>query len=374
MGKQNSIALNGKSFDVITGLPIGKTVDQSVKHSDQLKYIDGVRRTSVINQNQMSTKKDLKLDKSSVFVKHLGQNSGKVHLGREHTKTLMRSSVSRPKSVGPKSLATRLDADNKAIDPSSGIISLTSKIVANRYRRAKDIPKNKHISRFKDLNSEPTLVKKTAVLDVQTQSHQTPSSHITPLAELSVSPASDLFTKALAQANSHEQKLSKSNHSAYKANKKSMTKKIVNIGAPILIVVLLGGFIAYQNVTNIAMRAAVSKAGIHASLPGYSPSGFAISRQIKATPGQIVINLHSNSDDRNFSISQTASNWNSQTLLNDYVATKDQGFEQHNQANGKTIFTYGDANATWVDGGIWYKIEGNSTLNSDQLLKIANSF
>jgi hypothetical protein len=43
------------------------------------------------------------------------------------------------------------------------------------------------------------------------------------------------------------------------------------------------------------------------------------------------------------------------------------------EANGRTIYIYDGNKATWVDGGVWFNIDGKANLNSDQLLKIADS-
>jgi len=121
------------------------------------------------------------------------------------------------------------------------------------------------------------------------------------------------------------------------------------------------------------MHVASARAGVHASLPSYQPAGFSFTGPIKYKPGQITISFKSNSDNqRNFSITQSASSWDSQTLLENYVTPTGQPY-QTDEVSGKTIYIYGTSNATWVDGGIWYNVQGNSSLNSAQLLRLADS-
>ncbi len=59
--------------------------------------------------------------------------------------------------------------------------------------------------------------------------------------------------------------------------------------------------------------------------------------------------------------------------LTNHVLTNKQPFQTFQDA-GKTIYIYEDSKATWVNGGVWYQINGNASLTSDQLLRIANSF
>jgi hypothetical protein len=119
------------------------------------------------------------------------------------------------------------------------------------------------------------------------------------------------------------------------------------------------------------MRVASARSGVHGSLPGYQPAGFGLNGAISYKPGQITVSYKSTSDNRSFQITQSVSSWNSDTLRDSYVATNHPSYQMVNP-KGKTVYLY-DSNATWVDGGIWYRVEGDSQLNSDQLQNIANS-
>lgn len=139
-----------------------------------------------------------------------------------------------------------------------------------------------------------------------------------------------------------------------------------------LAAVLLTGFVLYQNIPNLSMRIASSKAGFNASLPGYNPSGYTLSGPVVYSPGKITVNFSSNSDDRDYTLTQQVSNWNSQALIDNFFAVKNKDFETY-QEKGKTIFLYDDKNATWVSGGVWYQIQDADELSSSQILNIASS-
>jgi len=107
-------------------------------------------------------------------------------------------------------------------------------------------------------------------------------------------------------------------------------------------------------------------------MPSYKPGGFALSGPITYSTGKISVSYQSNSDNRSYRVTQSNSAWNSETLLDNFVAVNRRAYQTF-QDRGKTIYIYDGSNATWVDRGVWYQIEGASSLSSDQLLRIANS-
>lgn len=146
----------------------------------------------------------------------------------------------------------------------------------------------------------------------------------------------------------------------------------MNAAAGALAIVLLAGFFAYQNIPNISMRVAASRAGFSAKMPGYQPSGFALQGPINYKPGQISLSFKSNSDDRAFNVSQQVSGWNSEALADNYLAANNKEYQTY-QDKGRTIYLYDNSRATWVSGGIWYEVDGNGILSSEQLIRVANS-
>ena len=93
---------------------------------------------------------------------------------------------------------------------------------------------------------------------------------------------------------------------------------------------------------------------------------------LKYAPGEVTLSFHSNTDDRHFSVIQRASNWDSQTLRDDFVANSGHAYHTL-QAGGRTIYAFSQGNATWVNGGIWYQIIDNADLSTSQLLNLATS-
>lgn len=332
---EHIIELNGKRYDAKTG----KTV--AIKPS----------------KSTISAIKSASLDGFARAVKPILRTGTSVsHHQTEKSKTLMRKTVKPPK---PKS-----HVNPNTHNTSSLIHKSPSVVPSTKFSKAKSIQKSSLVRRFND------MVASTA----QNTVHQ-PKSDTTERVQAVATVANlSQIERGLENADSHtQQKHKKQRTSTRIANKLHISPRTLSASSLVLAVLIIGGFFAYQNMSNISMRLASSRAGVKASLPDYQPAGFGLKDGISYSPGQIVLGYNSNSDDRSFKIIQSTSSWNSETLVENYDALKDDASYQTVPVKGKTVYLFDGSNATWVDGGIWYRIEGDSKLNSDQLLNIANS-
>lgn len=332
----NTITLNGKVYDSTTGTPVGsKTAHKATTEA-----------------------KKPTAHKARAHHPAAHKTAHKVQKAR----TLMRHAVKKPVITAKESAI-----EEKPTSHSETVSLFLPQLSENRLKRAQEVHKSKLISRFGNFGSEPTFVKKSAHLPVKAH----PSEAVSHYDASQVYPEperEDLFTSSLHKAVSHKQPASHPKHHRAHHKKGSRT----TLAASVVAIALLGGFFAYQNKPNMEFRVAAARSGVHATLPGYHPSGFAMRGPVEYAPGQLTIHYGSNSDSRNFSITQKVSNWNSSALLDNYVAkatTDYQTIEDH----GRTIYLDNNGNATWVDGGVWYQIEGSSSLTNTQLLKIASS-
>ncbi len=115
---------------------------------------------------------------------------------------------------------------------------------------------------------------------------------------------------------------------------------------------------------------ASARAGFPASMPGYKPTGYA-AMSLNYGPGKVIIG-YEGPGNHNYSLVQKSSNWDSETLLQNYVATSGLAYQTYSAA-GRTVYVYGNDNATWVNGGIWYQLNGNGNLNKNQIIDLASS-
>ncbi len=143
------------------------------------------------------------------------------------------------------------------------------------------------------------------------------------------------------------------------------------IATTIAAVVIMGGYIWLQNYPKFALQGADNRAGVAASLPGYLPSSYSLSRTT-ASPGLVTLNFSSPSASSPLKIDQHRTTWDSSSLLDNYVAKNTDDYSTV-QGQGLTIYMFNNNHATWVNKGIWFSIEGADHLSQQQILKLIYS-
>lgn len=154
-----------------------------------------------------------------------------------------------------------------------------------------------------------------------------------------------------------------------KAAKKRL--KSSSLVAASLAVMILGGYLSYINMPNVSVRVAAAQSGVNAEYPNYIPSGYRFDGPVAYSDGQVHLSFAANGGKLQYSITQQKSQWDSQALLDNYVASKSRDYSI-NDSGGLTIYTY-DNGAAWVNRGVLYTIDGDAPLRTDQILRIAQS-
>lgn len=147
--------------------------------------------------------------------------------------------------------------------------------------------------------------------------------------------------------------------------------KPTNIAAAVLSVMIMSGFIWFQNAPKLAVRSAANRAGFAASLPGYVPSSYSLG-PIQYGSGQIVLNFNTSSEAGPLTLTERPTSWDSSSLLDNFVTHKSDKYVAV-EGQGLTIYLYGGNQASWVNHGIWYDIAGSYKLSREQILKMAYS-
>lgn len=147
--------------------------------------------------------------------------------------------------------------------------------------------------------------------------------------------------------------------------------KPASVAALALAVALLGGYIWLKNYPNMALRVAANKAGVEAALPAYLPSSYNLDGPISYAPGQVSVKFTAPGGEPMI-ITQKRTNWDSQSLLENYVLKVTDKYLRVD-SQGLTIYFYDNNQATWVNRGVWYALEGDTRLSREQLLKIIDS-
>ncbi|MDL2342501.1 MAG: hypothetical protein QFB87_05505 [Patescibacteria group bacterium] len=362
----DTIIINGQHFNARTGLPVTAKPGAAKK----VRTVDGIlpqHVTATVLAKPVHYTQPLKtVVKKPVMdvTREPARNLPKRSL--QPGQTLMRQATAKPAHSLKRHTKVLTANPAKAGVTVAHVTPKTSAAVidSRKLQHANDVARSKLISRF----TEATVVSGPTVRLTAAASHAVVASQQAAYG-LAKQPSLDLFERALAKAKSHEQATPK--HVKRTLKQASKQQRRLNLAASGLACLLLVAFIAYQNMPNIKFQYASSRAGFHAALPGYRPAGFSVGK-LNYQAGTVSVSFHSNSDDRSFAITQKPSGWDSQTLRENFVATNGQQYHTA-EAGGRTIYLYGDSNATWVNGGVWYQVTTAGSLNERQLTQLASS-
>ena len=324
MNKINIIKINGQHYDADTGKQLN------------------LPKNNLISDIKSVAKHPQSIDRRPAV-------SIKSH-APQPSKTLMRGPLRKPTPVNHNNASVSIKKTNTMPKLSiNGVDHI-------RFKHANAVSRSNLISHF-GVNSyvstaEPVLIKPTADL-------------VTDITNARLNPEykPDFLQSAIDRATSHEQPPYK-----LKKNKKKLAKKaFIGIGAMILV-----GLVGYQNIDNLQIRMASTKAGFAASLPSYQASGFGVS-QIATRAGEVAINFTDKNDvNKNYTLQEKPTKWDSSALRDNFVISLDKKY-QLLQTSGISVYLYGDNNATWVNDGIWYLITGNGTLSDNQIINLVAS-
>jgi hypothetical protein len=359
VGKNTYIEINGKKYDAVTGKQILASATSiavtTLKPTRNTGSVDGFsRRKSTANH---------------VSAKHAAKSPQK-------SQTLMRKSVIKP-------IASTKSAQNTAITNDIKKSSLGAQ--PRRLESAKHTIKSPQVNKYGPQVHRTSIAKHQAELPVRVETSDNNKSvqpHSTIVSTTTLAQKRKLVTErmiesALHNAQSHEEVHHPLEPVARK-RRKTLAKRLgvssrsMAMSSAALAVVLLAGFFALQNVPNFAMRVAATRAGFDAELPGYKPAGFSFKGPINYSAGKVTVSFKSNSDTRAYDLTQQSSKWNSDALLSNYVVAENKQYQTY-QDRGRTLYIYDGSSATWVDNGIWYQIEGDSEMTTDQLVRVAAS-
>jgi hypothetical protein len=370
--------INGQKIDTTTGKVIG--VKKTVKNNSTQKVIDGFVRIKpattqnlVIKNQALNTKRAIlspaptkkpRLTKPIEAIVH--------HSKTQHSKTLIRSFVSKPSKTAPQIHSTKSLANSTVEKSASGRGLLLRRVPDNRLNRANTTDKNAAVSRFPkmfDLRSNPS----NAILPVT----KLPKDNTPPQAPPT------LIKPRLGEENGRREVF---NHPTAKVlirntQKKNILKSFVGIftikpklifGFTLSLSLLAGiGYFAYLKIPTVNLKIVNAKSGFSATIPSITPSGFNFKGPMQFSDGAVVQNF-STTDHKAFSIVQRPSSLTSESLLSKYIISSNYKYQTYSE-KGLDVYIYGADNAMWVNNGIWYSVVNHGNLSSGDILALAGS-
>ena len=396
MAVADVIILNGKRYDAITGRFLGTvessktelSVSQSkitpVKASRQTASEPAIShhfihiRTSTDASEKQDPSQGHKSDVTHISVRRGTPLSAPPHQP-QRSKTLMRQGVNPPSPSLKKyaKVQTPAISATKQLQIDVKPKLFIAEIDEDRLKRSRKVTRNSLVKHF-DVSGKLVLqnnvqraVNHTKVPPTVTSTYSPktpPAPSHTQIDIQRKQRSQEIFDRALANATSHKQMP----HSVKRhSGKHTHSHNILKLSAASFVILLIIGFITYQNASSIQIRLASTRAGINATLPRWRPAGFSIG-SFSYKPGAVSISFNDPVDMRSFTLTQSSSGWDATSLLNDFVVPNNETF-QTIQSKNTTIYTYGENNATWINGGIWYKLTSNGSLSTSELAKLADS-
>ncbi len=138
----------------------------------------------------------------------------------------------------------------------------------------------------------------------------------------------------------------------------------------VIAAIMLGAYLWQANYPALALKLAGMRSGVNVAIPAYLPTGWSLSRQVSASDGTISYKVAKGG--QSFNVTEQQTQWDSQALLEQYVLPKTSDYLAL-QAEGLTIYVYGDNQAAWISNGMIHKLEGQHGLSQDEIIRIATS-
>lgn len=368
------IELNGKRYDALTG---------------RLLTADTAAGAASAPLHPLNTSGAPALPHHAAAPSHHTAHRKPAARPLQPSKTLMRRAVRKPTVKTSPAIKRTAPLPNKvAIGALSPKLSVNA-VDPGRARRAQHVQRSQHVDHFiADAPKLTTIVKPLAPAQPpHTAAH--PRLDIEPVrrpAHASAKPAAahpaarpapaktaassahkrtnELFDRAIANAQSHEQ-------AKVKPARRKKVGRLMNAVAGVAAFVVIGGFVGYVNRASLQLELASARAGFQAHLPDYQPNGFA--RQAAVAQGrEVKISFISPNNSDRFVLTQQASDWDSQTLFDEISSVASTNY-QTLQAGGRTIYVYDSGKAAWVNGGVLYRVDGNTQLDTTQITQLAAS-
>lgn len=385
MGK--TITIGNRQYDAVTGLPVSDSGGAHVGH---------ISRRTLRAPHKLDKQPEFKKDSSAT--RHQVKPAHQIHGKVQKSTTLKRAYIKKRPAVSSPAQPSKPMAD---ITPKSSVAtSAMPKSIIDKHKKPHEsiisrpnskrvdgvhAPKQRSLTRntnspvasttvpivtttdnqpiaapqehpiAKKVNDTQKLRRHHAEIKKQSQSQPTPASVIKQAVE----------NEALQNAPKH--------HAKQKKTGFKYRTKMASLVFGSLALVMLGGYMTYLNAPNLSVRIAAAQAGIDASYPNYHPDGYSLHGPVAYNKGEVSMTFVANANKEvSYLVQQSKSDWDSMSLLENYVKDQSGGEYSTSQLNGRTIYTY-KGNAAWVSGGILYTINGNAQLSPEQIRKIASS-
>ena len=365
MASNTTITINGRAYDAKTGLPVADAPAPAKKSAPAPVPAPAAAPATPAKKPVVSAS-----TKKPAASRGAVKAAASVHsTGPQRSQTLRRQAVKKP--VAPAKVVKRQPAvRHMDIARSDRVAKFAPHPVAAKKsaepRETPDTPVQPH----------PVAQRAVAKTAAKAQARQrAATAHAQPSAK-ALKEAQVQKALAPTPAAHKPTKPTKAAKAAKKTIKKNapapLWKKRTIILSGVAVVALLGVLAATHVFPALSVQLASMQSGVNAVYPKYIPDGYSLTRPITHKDGHVAMSFASNSNSTKYTLTQSASSWDSTAVLDNLVKKEAQNNYVTTRERGLTIYTY-EKHAAWVNGGILYTINGTADLSGDQIRKIATS-
>jgi len=339
---KNTIVINGKLYDAVSGLPVGAP-DPIQKSEPTTTHHTAAHSPATTHAAAESHRTPTK--------------ARSVHRHTQKSQTLRRDLLKTP---------AKTHHDDVRRKPAAGHVARSPHI-------SKFAPHPQPIQKPATQHVTHDIAPATAhpVVQRATQKVQHSKTHHDESAKPAALSSRELKQRLIAERLATVQHPAAREHKAPKKSFFSSAPRASSVIAACFAIVFLGGYLTYISMPNLSMRVAASHAGVDAAFPDYHPDGYRFEGPIAYNTGEVSVRFASNTNDTGYTVQQRNSGWDSQAVLDNLVTKRSDKYLTYSE-QGLTIYTY-DNNAAWVNGGVLHTVEGDAPLSSEQILRIASS-
>ena len=362
MSQQKTMVINGREYDVVTGLPIQKIQSTQQAPTPQQKRAHQKAQASYAMHGK--TQRSTTLNRAFVKKKPASQKATQAAPQPIIVSTPMSKTPTTQPSI-QKRTQRRIDG-MRPVAQGSAARANAALARANAHKKGVQLQPVQSTPVVSITPAAQTQEKVMAHPIVE-RVHQKHAAKKAPTPQKAPLPASVLKQAVITEALDNAPK-----HHAKQHKQPSKRGKLLSIVSGFAALVLFAGYLTYLNVPNLSVRVAAAQAGIDASYPSYQPDGYKLNGPVAFSDGEVRMQFAAKTGSNDFTLKQSRSSWDSNALLENYVKEKSHDSYTTSQERGITVYSF-DGNAAWVSGGILYTIEGDTQLSPDQIRKIATS-
>jgi len=306
--------------------------------------------------------------KTQTFTVRRGPANHAQRRALQRSKTLRRDAVSAPE------LSTHNTLKPKGVLQHAvpGLITVKKSVAAvdsDRLARAQSTPKSQFVAH----HAAPARNILPLFAPVTVQPVPTPSAVPTPMPGNGGTPAvppprptneptpTDIFEHALTNANHFV------DIRAHKARYRQKARfHIASMAVGTLALVVIAGFVAYQNSPSLQIKVASLKAGVSARIPNLAAVGLAYNG-VRAGDGNLTLGLKGQGG--NYQLTQANTDLSDADMIQTIGVTNASGTPVYQVvlAGSTVVYRFGNNNATWVSNGKWYTLTGTNAISDSQV-------